>query len=60
MPSGWAHSHYWAGSATPEVPPGPLGSGRGIYPAWQAVIICGSLFGALQGLYERVRARWPR
>lgn len=48
----WAHSTYWRARANTPPPPGL--SGRSGYPAWQAVIITASLFGALQDYWERL------
>jgi len=46
MPTiGEFHGHYW--SADDGVGPAPAAPGRGGYPAWQASVICASLFGAL-------------
>lgn len=52
----WAHSKYWRARANPVVAPPPSLGG---YPAWQSSVV-GSLFGSLQGLWERARyaLRW--
>jgi hypothetical protein len=64
MPTMWSHSAYWA-NATPEPPPDPPGPTSGLaYVNYQAVIVAGSGFGALQAAYDWVVARtgtaWPR
>lgn len=58
MPSGWAHGFYWVTLST-VVPP-PVVSKGGGYPVWQASSVgVGSLFGGLQGYWERLLA-WAK
>jgi len=53
MPSAWAHSHYWQHERA-DAPEGQVGaSARGGYVPFQTTVTIGSLFGALQALYER-------
>lgn len=53
MPSGWAHNFYWVDQSTVVAP--PVVSKGGGYPMWQAgpISVAGSLFGGLQGLWDR-------
>ena len=58
MPTQWAHGFYWFaddGAGPPVAPPG-----RGGYPAFQASVICSSLFGVLGAWFEHLvtLARW--
>ena len=53
MPSAWAHSHYWQHERA-DAPEGQVGaSARGGYVPFQTTVTIGSLFGAVQALYER-------
>jgi hypothetical protein len=56
MPSGWSHQFYFANQSTVVAP--PIVSKGGGYPLWQASVVA-SLFGALQGLWERC-VEWVR
>lgn len=48
----WGHSAYWSGAnQTPPESPTPSMGG---YPAWQASIICGSMLGGLQPVWQWV------
>lgn len=50
----WAHSQYWSVPAAPAAPPQLGASGAGGYVPFQTTVTIGSLFGALQAVYERL------
>ena len=50
----WGHSQYWSGPNTPAAPPQLGASSNGGYVPFQTTITVGSLFGALQVVYERL------
>jgi len=54
MPTAALHSQYWQTQSTSA--PAPESQVFG-YPAWQAAVICGSGFGAMQAVWEWSRDR---
>ena len=50
MPSAWAHSHYWAGSAN-NIPGPPSGTGSS-YQRWMTNITLGGGFGVMQVVWD--------
>ena len=54
MPTAALHSQYWAVQSTAVAPPELAVPG---YPMWQASVICGSGFGAMQAAWEWTRDR---
>lgn len=57
MPTGALHSHFWQQERADEPPEPPVTPGASVsggYVPWQTTVLFGSLFGALQTLYERM------
>jgi len=54
MPTGALHSHYWQAERADAPPIVPGKSAAGGYIPWMTTVTVGSLFGALQALYERL------
>ena len=56
MPTAALHSHYWESKAAGAPPDPPQSAGVVSYPtAWHTTVTIGSVFGALQAVYENWR-----